>query len=270
MGYPRGGLEHDAQTSRSMTLGPSAAGCARGRGGSPSRARCVPSRGPVASTTTTATSGHAPGRWGPARVYGVLRRGSRRFERPSSTPTATARSTTPRRTRSARGSPPRSPPRSTSRSMARPQPVHWSRRRRDGHAERSRRLVLGRSRRVPVPRAAAAAAPRPSSAISFVLARPGETEVKVEDSPGVTIHARARRRRERPDPRLPVRGPGRPVSDDGLELAFVAGDDSVVADDGLCPAPPSPRRGGAVVVIACVVGALGLGAAWLVARRRRA
>ena len=104
----------------------------------------------------------------------------------------------------------------------------------------------------------------------FVLARPGETEVKIEDSPGVTIsraHVGAAN-----DPTYDFRfaGPGGPIADDGLDLAFVAGDDSVVADDGLCPAPPSPRRGGAVVVVACVVGALGLGAAWLVARRRRA
>ena len=103
----------------------------------------------------------------------------------------------------------------------------------------------------------------------FVVARPGETEVKVEDSPGVTIRRAHVGAAEDPTYDFRFAGPGGPVADAGLDLAFDAGDDAVVADDGQCPAPVRPRSGGPVVAIAAVLGALALAGAWLLTRRRR-
>ncbi len=68
----------------------------------------------------------------------------------------------------------------------------------------------------------------------FRLPLPGETELKVEDSPGVTIqHARIGRA---DDPSYDYRfaGPGGPLMDEGLDLAFTAGDKAPLTGDGSC------------------------------------
>lgn len=102
------------------------------------------------------------------------------------------------------------------------------------------------------------------------LTQPGETEVKVEDSPGVSIdHARVG---AADDPSYDYKfvGAGGPISDDGLDLQFDAGPKAPVTADNVCTAPAKPVSalpwllgGGAVLVVAAGV------AGWLVYRRRK-
>ena len=100
----------------------------------------------------------------------------------------------------------------------------------------------------------------------FRIARPGETEVKVEDSPGIRIeHARVGAAE---DPSFDYRfaGPGGPLSDDGLDLQFTAGPKSEVS--GTCAsavrtASPSGSRSPALLIVLIGIGALVLaGAIW--------
>jgi len=68
------------------------------------------------------------------------------------------------------------------------------------------------------------------------LTQPGETEVKVEDSPGVTIdHARIG---GADDPSYDYKfvGAGGPIADDGLDLQFDAGPKAPVTADNVCAA----------------------------------
>ncbi len=103
----------------------------------------------------------------------------------------------------------------------------------------------------------------------FALTRAGETEVKVEDSPGVTI-SRARIGRA-DDPSFDYRfaGPGGPLADDGLELAFDAGDRAVVAKDGLCTIAAA-SDGHAMLIGGIVGGVVAFGVVGFVLLRRRA
>lgn len=105
----------------------------------------------------------------------------------------------------------------------------------------------------------------------FRIARPGETEVKVESGPGIQIE-RARIGIAN-DPTWAYRfvGPGGPLSDDGLDLAFVASDAAPLGGDGGCNAA-SPARGlptwlvvGSAAILGCVLAAIVV----LVQRRRR-
>jgi hypothetical protein len=69
------------------------------------------------------------------------------------------------------------------------------------------------------------------------LTRPGETEVKVEDSPGVTIdHARVG---PADDPSYDYKfvGAGGLIADEGLDLQFNAGPKAPVTADNVCTAP---------------------------------
>lgn len=107
---------------------------------------------------------------------------------------------------------------------------------------------------------------------SFRLERPGETELKVEDSPGIKVdHARIG-----DDAHLGIEykiiGAGGPIEDDGLDVKFTAGATAIVTPDALCRIDP-PRRAVAtgVVVGAAAVTALVLtGLVALVRRRVRA
>jgi hypothetical protein len=111
----------------------------------------------------------------------------------------------------------------------------------------------------------------------FELEHPGETEVRVEDSPGVTV-SRAHVGPET-DPAFDFRfaGPGGPIASDGLELVFVAGPQAIVTNDGRCPAassatiaaPQAPRVRVFAIVVAAVASAL-LVAVGLLRSRRRA
>jgi hypothetical protein len=104
----------------------------------------------------------------------------------------------------------------------------------------------------------------------FRLQRPGETEVKIEDIPGVTIATG--RVGPANDPRHEYRfvGPGGPLSDDGIELVFDASDEAP-SGGAPCEARPARAAGGSnaivfvIVLIAVAGGAIGL-ALW---RRRR-
>lgn len=119
------------------------------------------------------------------------------------------------------------------------------------------------------------AAPRGPHAVRlrdrFRLARPGETEVKVEDSPGVTIaHARLGADEDMGYD-YKVTGPGGPLQDDGLDLQFTASDKAMVTSDVICEGA-APRRtlpAGAIVGAAAVTAFVLAGLVTLVQRRRR-
>lgn len=105
----------------------------------------------------------------------------------------------------------------------------------------------------------------------MVLTNPGETEVKVEDSPGVSIdHARVG---PADDPSYDYKfvGAGGPLADDGLDLQYNAGPKAPVTADGTCKAEAPGGRsllpwllgGGALVIVAGAV-------TFMTVRRRRA
>jgi len=115
----------------------------------------------------------------------------------------------------------------------------------------------------------------------FRLERPGETEVKVEDSPGVTITATRIGGADDEANDYKLVGPSGALATDGLDLQYTAGDTAVVTADAICRGPGADRAlptgaiAGTAVVIAVVVAGLGAGiVAALVAlrarRRRRA
>jgi hypothetical protein len=107
----------------------------------------------------------------------------------------------------------------------------------------------------------------------FELEHPGETEVRIEDSPGVTI-ARAHVGPET-DPAFDFRfaGPDGPIASDGLELVFVAGPQAMVTADGHCVAtsatPQAPRIQLIAIVIAAVASGLLVAVSLVRSRRRR-
>ena len=104
------------------------------------------------------------------------------------------------------------------------------------------------------------------------LTNPGETEVKVEDSPGVRIdHARIG---AADDPSYDYKfvGAGGPLSDEGLDFVFDAGPRAPVTADGVCAGPAKPGGsklpwlvGGGAVVVLAIAGGIFV----LVRRRRR-
>jgi len=108
----------------------------------------------------------------------------------------------------------------------------------------------------------------------FRVPRPGETEVKIEDSPGVRIDRARVGGRADPAGSFRFAGPGGPLSESGLELAFTAGDRALVPADGACGAGAAAGgRGGAsagaIVAVAAALAAGLAGATVLVRRRRR-
>lgn len=106
----------------------------------------------------------------------------------------------------------------------------------------------------------------------FRVPRPGETEVRIEDGPGVKIE-RAKIG-DHSDPSWTYRfvGPGGPLSDLGLDLAFTAGEQAIVAPDAMCRAAAG-RAGGLPVVLiagaAAGLAATAAAAALVLIRRRR-
>lgn len=108
----------------------------------------------------------------------------------------------------------------------------------------------------------------------FRVPRPGETEVKVEDAVGITIeHARVGPFDD-PTHDYKLVGPGGPLMDDGLDLAFAISDKAPRGDQA-CAAPPAGSRGAhrsvALVVGGSALAALALAAviAALVRSRKR-
>jgi hypothetical protein len=104
----------------------------------------------------------------------------------------------------------------------------------------------------------------------FRLPHPGETEVKVEDAPGVTITRAHVGPADDPSHDYKFAGPGGPISDDGLDLEFTAGPHAAVTADATCAALGAAGARGwwVYVAIGGAVGVLGVGAAIL--RRRLA
>jgi hypothetical protein len=122
------------------------------------------------------------------------------------------------------------------------------------------------------------AAPRGKHAVwlrdRFELPRPGETEIRFEDSPGVTVDGARVGDDTFPGIDYKIIGPTSALagsgSDGGIELRFTAGPTAVVASDPACRAAP-PRRGlpaGAIAGAAAVALILG-GAAVIRATRPR-
>lgn len=104
----------------------------------------------------------------------------------------------------------------------------------------------------------------------LALPNPGETEVKVEDSPGVSVdHARVG---PADDPSYDYKfvGAGGPLSDDGLDLQYNAGPKAHVTADGTCKVEaasggsklPWLAAAGGLVVVLVIAGIA-------IARRRK-
>lgn len=94
----------------------------------------------------------------------------------------------------------------------------------------------------------------------FRIPHPGETEAKIEDSPGVTIDRAHVGPADDPSYDFRFAGPGGPLEDDGLELVFTAGDKAVVTADGQCVAKAAPARSHLWIWIGVGLGfGLGLG-----------
>jgi len=109
----------------------------------------------------------------------------------------------------------------------------------------------------------------------FRIPRPGETEMKVEDSPGVAIGKAHVGPADDPSHDFRFAGPGGPLSDDGLELEYTATDRTPKVPDGACVAAAAPAAKAPLVswrMLALGGGiAVALGAvAAVVLRRRRA
>ena len=105
----------------------------------------------------------------------------------------------------------------------------------------------------------------------YPLARPGETEVKVEDSPGVMIQASRIGGAEDEAHDYKLVGPSGALDTDGLELTFAAGDNAAVTADAGC-AIAAPRLAlplGLSVGAAAIVAFVLAGSVALVMRRRR-
>ncbi|HSR98457.1 MAG TPA: hypothetical protein VLM79_15470 [Kofleriaceae bacterium] len=105
----------------------------------------------------------------------------------------------------------------------------------------------------------------------YAIERPGETEVKVEDSPGVTIHSTRIGGASWEDNDYKLVGPSGALETEGFELDFTAGDKAAVTADGVCAGPA--RRGRlpvlAIVGAAAAAGFVLAAAVMVVIRLRR-
>ncbi len=89
----------------------------------------------------------------------------------------------------------------------------------------------------------------------FRIPHPGETEVKVDDAPGITIERARIGAADDPSHDYRFAGAGGPIADPGLELRFTAGPDA--ATSGSCATPATGAShtlvfvllGGGVVVV---------------------
>jgi hypothetical protein len=107
----------------------------------------------------------------------------------------------------------------------------------------------------------------------FRIPRPGETEVKVEDSPGVSITKAHVGPADDPSHDFRFAGPGGPLSDDGLELVYAATDKTPTVPTGKCVPATAVRKPVAawrtVVTIAALVIAIVAAGLIVWLRRRR-
>lgn len=105
----------------------------------------------------------------------------------------------------------------------------------------------------------------------FRLPRPGETEVRVEDSPGVRLQIARVGPADDPSHDYGFVGAGGPLSDDGVELVFEATDQAPTTGSacGATPAVPNRRLSTGLVVGAAAVLGFVLAAIVALVRRRR-
>lgn len=103
----------------------------------------------------------------------------------------------------------------------------------------------------------------------YPLARPGETQVKVEDSPGVAIKTSRIGGAVDEAHDYNLVGPSGALDTEGLELAFTVGDHAVITADGVCAAPPGPAAAPTPVIVGAAVAAVALAGLVVLALRRR-
>jgi len=93
----------------------------------------------------------------------------------------------------------------------------------------------------------------------FRVPHPGETEVKVEDGLGTRIdHTRIGRAAD-PAHAYKFVGPGGPLMDDGIEVAFTAAADAPLVGDGLCSGATASRSGPRIPKLAILAIAVAIG-----------
>jgi hypothetical protein len=103
----------------------------------------------------------------------------------------------------------------------------------------------------------------------FRIPRAGETELRVDDSPGVKIeHARVGHA-EIPEMIYKMVGPGGPLSDDGLDLAFTADDRAPIPSDHACAAATAPAKTPMLAIALTALAACAGGALLLVVLHKR-
>jgi hypothetical protein len=103
----------------------------------------------------------------------------------------------------------------------------------------------------------------------YRVPKPGETEVRVEDGPGITVeHARIGGSDALANDFKFV-GPGGPLSDDGLRVAFVASDAAALSNE--CDAAVEATSGDRIPWLALGLGALAivLGVLVVIYKRRK-
>ncbi|MBA3394952.1 MAG: hypothetical protein H0T89_20060 [Deltaproteobacteria bacterium] len=105
----------------------------------------------------------------------------------------------------------------------------------------------------------------------FRIPKPGETEIRIEDSPGITIDRARLGDIADPTHEFKLVGPSGPLADPGLEVVMTASDQAAVASDAICSAAPATRGLPTLAVIgaAAVLGAMLAAATMVVLRRRR-
>lgn len=105
----------------------------------------------------------------------------------------------------------------------------------------------------------------------FRIPRPGETEVRIEDSPGVAIGRARVGPADDPSHDFKFAGPGGPLSDDGLELEYTAASTTPALPEPCKVVAAAPPAGSLRWVIAGAAALLVAGAATaLYSSRRRA
>ncbi len=87
----------------------------------------------------------------------------------------------------------------------------------------------------------------------FIIARPGETEIKIEDSLGIAIDKAALAGVQNPEHDFRLAGPGGPLASDGLQLAFTIGPDAPGEADGTCK---TTIKGGVPPIVFVFAGGL--------------
>jgi hypothetical protein len=103
----------------------------------------------------------------------------------------------------------------------------------------------------------------------FTVPSPGEVELVVEDSPGVTIERAHVGDLDDPGNDFRMIGAAGPLADDGLELVFVAGDRAAVTADGACAQPARDGRRWLSWALVGAAAAVALAATAIVVVRRR-